>query len=145
MSLQFQIIKHNSKEYDETVRLRDEILRKPLGLNFTPDQLQQESELIHVACYSGGQLLACLILQPHGERELKMRQVAVSGHQQGKGVGKALVEFSEQYAKENGYKKISMNARDTAVGFYLRLGYSVEGEPFEEVTIPHRHMFKIVD
>jgi len=67
-----------------------------------------------------------------------MRQVAVSDKHQGLGIGRAMVEFSERFARENGYGKISMHARDTAVGFYLRLGYEVEGEPFEEVTIPHQ-------
>jgi ribosomal protein S18 acetylase RimI-like enzyme len=71
-----------------------------------------------------------------------MRQVAVSDKHQGLGVGRALVDFSEKYAGDNGYSKISMHARESAVGFYLKLGYEVEGEPFEEVTIPHRSMFK---
>jgi len=35
-----------------------------------------------------------------------------------------------------------LSARDTAIPFYERLKYNVEGEPFEEVTIPHRLMAK---
>jgi predicted GNAT family N-acyltransferase len=35
-----------------------------------------------------------------------------------------------------------MHARQTAVGFYQKLGYSITGEPFEEVTIPHYIMEK---
>jgi predicted GNAT family N-acyltransferase len=53
-----------------------------------------------------------------------------------------MVKFSEQYAQEHGYSKIYMHARETAVGFYLKLGYEIEGEPFEEVTIAHRSMLK---
>jgi predicted GNAT family N-acyltransferase len=35
-----------------------------------------------------------------------------------------------------------LHARTGAEGFYLRLGYAKEGEPFEENTIPHIRMVK---
>ncbi len=143
-TLLIKCIKHNSAEYKDTVALRDVVLRKPLGLDFDPSDLDKESNSIHVACYLNDALAGCLILQPDDQRGLKMRQVAVSPECQGTGIGKAMVRYSEQYARENGYNKIHMHARDTAVPFYVGLGYSIEGEPFEEVTIPHRHMFKVL-
>lgn len=141
MSLHVREVAHNSSEYDKTVELRDKILRKPLGLSFSPDDLAKENDSAHVACFQDDDLLGCLILQPDGSG-LKMRQVAVSEKSQGMGIGKLLVEFSEQYAKSKGFSNIHMHARESAVGFYLKLGYSVEGETFEEVTIPHRFMIK---
>jgi GNAT superfamily N-acetyltransferase len=38
--------------------------------------------------------------------------------------------------------KITLSARDSAVSFYLKLGYAIEGDYFTEVGIPHRHMAK---
>lgn len=143
-TLIIKCIQHNSAEYEDTVVLRDEVLRKPLGLIFDPADLEKESDSIHIACYLNDVLAGCLILQPDNLGGLKMRQVAVSTESQGCGIGKAMVRFSEQYARENGYNKIHMHARETAIPFYLGLGYSIEGEPFEEVTIPHRHMFKLM-
>jgi len=35
-----------------------------------------------------------------------------------------------------------LHARETAVSFYTELGYEVFGEPFVEVTVPHRKMRK---
>ena len=32
-----KIIDHGSEEYRQMVKLRDDILRKPLGLGFTPE------------------------------------------------------------------------------------------------------------
>lgn len=144
-TLRVRCIQHNSQEYKETIELRDVILRKPLGLVFEAGDLERESDSFHVACYLNDRLVGCLILQPDSEGGLKMRQVAVSEDHQGCGIGKALVQFSEAFARDGNYKKIHMNARDTAVNFYLKLGYAIEGEPFEEVTIPHRHMFKVVE
>ncbi|MCC7439274.1 MAG: GNAT family N-acetyltransferase [Armatimonadetes bacterium] len=135
-------IQHGTAEYEETVALRDDILRRPLGLTFTPESLAGEASEIHIACYSSNQLVGCLILAPLGNGELKMRQVAVADLAQGQGIGKAMVEFSENFARNNGFSSISMHARETAVPFYLKLGYEVIGERFEEVSIPHFKMTK---
>jgi predicted GNAT family N-acyltransferase len=35
-----------------------------------------------------------------------------------------------------------MHARKSALGFYEKLGYTPEGDEFEEVTIPHYLMRK---
>jgi predicted GNAT family N-acyltransferase len=51
-------------------------------------------------------------------------------------------ELSEEVARQRGFDRIVLHARDTAVAFYLRLGYQLEGEPFEEVGILHRRMAK---
>lgn len=129
--------------YDESVALRYEVLRKPLGLSFAEDQLALEWSDYHLASLDGGgRMLAILILTPQDGGVLKMRQVAVGPNTQGKGVGSDLVEYSEEFAKSLNFSMISLHARETAVAFYLRLGYEIEGERFEEVGIPHFKMWK---
>jgi predicted GNAT family N-acyltransferase len=53
-----------------------------------------------------------------------------------------LVKYSEEYAISKGYLNIELNARESAVAFYKKLGYTVEGDVFEEVSIPHFRMVK---
>jgi predicted GNAT family N-acyltransferase len=71
-----------------------------------------------------------------------MRQVAVNDKSQRSGIGSRLVAYSEEYAREHGYETMELNARQTAVPFYLRLGYEITGDPFTEVGLPHRKMQK---
>ena len=73
-----------------------------------------------------------------------MRQVAVDESYQSKGIGRALVEYCEQVARDEQFTEIILHARETAVAFYLKLGYEVYGEPFIEVGIPHRNMRKFI-
>ncbi|MEO5929221.1 MAG: GNAT family N-acetyltransferase [Candidatus Kapaibacterium sp.] len=141
-SLDIRLIAHRSPAYEETVALRDDILRRPLGLSFTPEQLGGEGADYHLACYLDGALAGCLILTPIDDNALKMRQVAVAEEMQGKGVGRALVERSEEIGREKGFREIILNARETAVPFYDRLRYERIGERFEEVGIPHWKMRK---
>jgi len=131
-----------SAAYDECVRLRNEILRAPLGLTFTPEDVDQDRNDFHLECRSGGRLVGCLVLTPKGAGEIKMRQVAVASDLQGAGIGRRLVEFAERYAAERGFTLMTMHARATAVRFYEKLGYDVVSEEFVEVTIPHRVMRK---
>jgi predicted GNAT family N-acyltransferase len=132
-----------SPAYDETIGLRDEILRRPLGLEFHPQELAAEFDSIHLACYhSSWELVACLVLVPLPNAQMKMRQVAVREDQQGRGIGKLLVEASEVFARESGYKKMVLHARDIAIPFYEKLNYQKVGEAFYEVTILHYKMEK---
>jgi predicted GNAT family N-acyltransferase len=141
-SLQYKVADFASPEQLASIELRLRVLRWPLGLDFTPEQLAAEVHEFHLVAMNGDDLIACLLLTPQGTEEIKMRQVAVEPEWQGKGVGKDLVDLSEKVAREKGYKKMILHARDTAVPFYLKLNYEIEGEPFEEVTIPHRKMAK---
>lgn len=137
-----QIIEFASPEYDATVALRYDVLRKPIGLDFTEDQLATEYADIHLAAYAEDALAGCLILSPIDEKIVKMRQVAVDESMQNKGIGKALVLYSESLAKYFGYAKIILHARQNAVPFYENLDYKILKEPFTEVGIPHRYMEK---
>jgi ribosomal protein S18 acetylase RimI-like enzyme len=68
--------------------------------------------------------------------------MAVTSGLQGKGIGRVLMQFAENIARDRGYKKMVMHARKTAMGFYEKLGYRKTGNEFMEVTIPHYIMEK---
>jgi predicted GNAT family N-acyltransferase len=142
MQIAVREVKYGSFEYDQEVALRDKILRKPLGLQFSKADLDQDVKGIHLAAFNENKMIACLILTPISEVQIKMRQVAVESSLQGSGVGRQLVAASEVKSKELGFLEIVLNAREAAVPFYLKLGYEVHGEPFAEVNIPHRKMRK---
>jgi predicted GNAT family N-acyltransferase len=142
-NMQFEIITFGTPEYDELVQLRTEILRKPLGLEFTPEFLANEWRDTHLAAYTDEYaLVATLLLSEKDAKTVQMRQVAVATNAQRKGVGAAIVAFSEAVARKNGYEAMVLHARDTAVDFYLAQAYTKVGAPFVEVGIPHIAMEK---
>jgi predicted GNAT family N-acyltransferase len=137
-----KIIEHNSPEYDKMVALRYEILRKPLGLEFTKDELAKECNDILIGAFDDDRLLACCMLTAVSADTCRLRQMAVHNSLQGKGIGATMMNFAENVARDRGFKTLTMHARKTAVGFYEKLGYRIHGEEFEEVTIPHFEMRK---
>jgi N-acetylglutamate synthase-like GNAT family acetyltransferase len=135
-------VEHGSPAYWAMVDLRNVILRTPLGLRFSREELEAENDSHHVACYRGDRLVGCLVLRPLADGDVQMRQVAVVSDLQGQGIGKALVEHSEVLARGLGFRRMVLHARETAVSFYEKRGYARIGEVFEEVTIPHWAMEK---
>jgi len=136
-------IEYGTPEYDEAVRLRYDVLRAPLGLEFTAAQLAMEYEDIHLAAYDVHfRLLGCLVLTLTDESSMKMRQVAVAEAVQGKGVGKKMALRAEAVAGQAGCSLIYCHARDLAVPFYEKLGYVRDGKAFKEVGITHYKMKK---
>jgi predicted GNAT family N-acyltransferase len=143
--MNFTQIEFASPEYDEAIGLRYEILRKPLGLTYTVEQLEAEWDDFHLVVYDADyEMIGYLNLTIVDEKTLKMRQVAIAEMAQSRGIGSALVQFSEQFARGKGYEKIILHARETAIPFYQKNKYRAVGEPFEEVGIPHRKMEKWV-
>lgn len=133
---------HGSDKYKQMVKLREDVLRKPLGLSFTPDQLEAEKQDILIGAFDDGRILGCCILTEVAPDTVQLRQMAVINQQQHKGIGNAIMQFAENLARDKGYRIMTMHARDTAIGFYQKLGYQIQGDGFEEVTIPHHTMQK---
>ena len=55
-------IEHGSAEYQQMVQLRMEILRKPLGLSFTEEELAMEKNDILVGAFDEDVLIGCCLL-----------------------------------------------------------------------------------
>lgn len=137
-----KILYHGSKDYKQMVELRNVILRKPLGLSFSPEELEKEKDDILIGCFEEDKMEGCCLLTEEGNKTVRLRQMAVSPVLQGKGIGRVLMNFAENVARDKGFKKINMHARKNAVGFYEKLGYKTIGDEFFEVTIPHYMMEK---
>ena len=140
--IEIKIIEHNTDDYTQMVNLRNEVLRKPLGLHFTEEYLENEKGTKLIGLFKNQLLIGCCLLRSISTDVIQLQQMAVDPGLQKHGIGTKLIEFAENEARKAGFCKIFLHARKTAIGFYERLGYSVMGEEFEEVSIPHFMMKK---
>lgn len=139
-------IEYASEEYDEMVSLRSRILRIPLGLTFSEQDLDKDKHDFLFGSFSpdSKQLVACCILTPLNEDIIQLRQMAVDSSCQSAGLGSELLAFVERFALQKGFSYLYLHARKTAVDFYKKNGYCIEGSQFTEVGIPHLQMKKIL-
>lgn len=135
-NIRFETIQHGSDDYRVGVRLRDELLRNPMGIVTTEEEISAERALVHIAGFVSDRLCATCVLVPEG-KAVRMKRVAVAPSFQDMGVGTTMLRFCEACAREMGATELYAHARKTAVRFYEKAGYKGEGDYFDEVGIPH--------
>lgn len=123
--------------------LRDTLLRQPLGLPMDAEALDWENGTRHFGLFDeAGHLAACVLASPLPDGSVRLRQMAVSPERQSSGLGRHLMLEAEAELRRSGVKALSLHARDTAIGFYEKLGYSRIGDIYLELGIPHQLMGK---
>lgn len=142
MTLEIREVAFGSDDYYLACELRDLVLRRPLGLELSAEDVAGEARQYHLLAFDESGLAGCLLLVPGDDGVIKMRQVAIAERAQRRGVGSALVARAEALGRERGFRAMVLHARRAAVSFYERAGYVVEGPEFVEVTIPHSKMRK---
>ena len=142
--IRFVDIEFGSSRYKELLELRYKILLQPLGLKFLDSYREEEASFLHVGCIenSTDELIGGLILVPIDHEEIRVMQVAVDTIHQGEGIGRKLIEHTENIAKEIGYEKLVMHAMLSVVGFYEKLGFKQDSDLFEEKGISFVRMVK---
>ncbi|MES2479816.1 MAG: GNAT family N-acetyltransferase [Bacteroidota bacterium] len=143
-TISIQKINTRSEFFPQVFDLREKVLRNPLGLSLYHEDTSGDHEDDIFIAIENEQVIACLMAKDLGKGVLKLRQMAVDGNRQGKGIGKLLMQEAEADAKNRGFNRIELHARQNAIGFYQQLGYTVYGDIFTEVTIPHLAMEKLV-
>jgi histidinol-phosphate aminotransferase len=125
--------------------LRDEVLRKPIGLRLEKSETERDSDDVLIACMENEKVIACCILTKIEDKMVQLRQMAVAPDRRNMGIGKSILSFAENFARENGNTQVLTHARKEAMLFYLKQRYSIVSEEFIEVGIPHFEMMKSIE
>ena len=143
--MKIKYIEFGTSEYEESLKIRDEVLRIPWNRSISEDDLSlEDGHDILIGGFSDNVLQGIIVLHPIDNERIQIKYLAVYEKNRGYGIGKALVSESEEYGKNNGYKEIFLESREKAVNFYEKMDYTVVGEFFmpEFVPIPHIPMIK---
>ncbi len=134
------------EDFQKYYELRWEVLRKPWNQPRGSERDDAENSSIHVmALNEKGECVGVSRLQFNSPQEAQIRFMGVRDDQQGKGVGKMLMNYLEAKAKNSGAEKIILQARENAVPFYLSIGYSVSEKTFKLWDIiQHYLMVKVI-
>ena len=80
-----------------------------------------------------------------GMRAVRFRGMAVDDSVQGRGIGRALMREVVRRARDSGAQVLWANGRDTALGFYERVGFRVAGDGFVDSVMHLGHHVVIAD
>ena len=133
----YRQISTHDKEYALEKELRDRVLRMPLGLHLSEQDLRDEDQQVHLVAMNGqGRVIGC-VLVAFSRNAAKVRQLAIDGACQGRGIGTELMKRAEQAIRARDIRSATLHGRVTARSFFEKLGYTAASDVFIEVTIPH--------
>ncbi len=138
-------VPHGTPLYEELTALRQALLRTPLGMKYTPADLAEEKDDIHIAAREDGRIIGSALLKIIDAQTGELKRMAVADGLQGRGVGKLLLTYVEDRARALGHNRLMMHAREAAWDFYERMGYRRYGDTFIQATLLHVKMEKILE
>ncbi len=102
---------------------------------------------VHLGLQVGGELVATStwVQREHaGRPAVQLRGMATARHLQGSGLGGVLLEAGCARCAEGAAELVWANARDSALGFYLRHGFEVVGDGFIDANteLPHHRVVR---
>ena len=137
----FREIVFGTAEYRLERDLRHAVLREPLGLSFTAEELANEDKQLHFGLFEPeDNLIACVVAVRLSPTDARIRQMAVTPAHQRRGLGTRLMKELEEHLRSRGFTNLVLHARASAVEFYEKLGFRCVGAVFDEAGIPHRKM-----
>ncbi|BDG48349.1 MULTISPECIES: GNAT family N-acetyltransferase [Parageobacillus] len=101
-----------------------------------------EQEATHFVLYDGEKPVGAGRLRTIDDGVGKIERICVLPQYRGRGAGKQLMEMIEMFAKEQGIRKVKLNAQTHAEPFYQKLGYHTVSDVFMDAGIPHVTMVK---
>ncbi len=95
----------------------------PLEYEFGEDSLEAEYILVMDQKQPAG---TCRIRLLKEEGYAKIERVVTVHAYRNRGVGRLAIEAAEAWIREQGYSRIVISSRKSAVGFYEKLGYTAD-------------------
>jgi predicted GNAT family N-acyltransferase len=131
-----------ASEWETYYDLRFRILREPLQQPRGSERNEGDATGQHFALYSHGMLQAIARLDQVDENASQVRFVAVESHLQGNGIGQQLMQAVETACAEQKVGKLVLHARDYAVNFYEKLGYTLIGPSYKLFDVLQHYLME---
>jgi N-acetylglutamate synthase-like GNAT family acetyltransferase len=113
------------KEWKAYYALRYEVLRAPWNQPLGSEKDDKEDQGHHLAAFDRDKIIGVGRLDSVDAVTGQIRFMAVAPHQQGRGVGAAVIEALEMEAWKQGKTQVILHAREVAVDFYAKAGYQM--------------------
>lgn len=132
------------QEWEDYYNLRYRILRKPLNQPKGSERNEGDASGIHFALFAENQIRAIARLDQASEKVSQVRFVAVDTSLQGKGFGRLMMEAVEDKSKELGNEKMILHARDYALDFYIKIGYTTVEKSYKLFDVLQHYLMEKV-
>jgi predicted GNAT family N-acyltransferase len=120
----------STDDFKQYYSLRYRMLRAPWGEPEGSEVDDIEDRCFHLMVLANDEVIGVGRLQYNAGEEAQIRYMAVAKEFEGNGIGRMIVNTLEQEAVNNKVRTVVLDAREPAVGFYRKLGYSIKGKSY---------------
>ena len=112
---------------------------------------EDQPGVVHLGAYDGNELLSACLIFPEpcpwlpGEHAWRLRGMATDPQRRGAGAASAILREASRIAIADGATALWCLARETAVGFYRRHGWTTFQTVFDTDLGPHQRMWLRLD
>jgi YbgC/YbaW family acyl-CoA thioester hydrolase len=129
--------------------IREEVFVNEQGFALEIERDAEDETCVHAVAYNrlGKPLATGRLLQSHlvsGKPSSKIGRMAVHRVIRGSNLGRDIMSALMVAAKVRGDVEVVLHSQCSAQNFYVKQGFTVRGEPFDEEGMPHIEMFKLL-
>ncbi|MDE9540109.1 GNAT family N-acetyltransferase [Xenorhabdus bovienii] len=140
MEIKYSIGRENPELIQQAFAIRKQVFTDEQGFDAEIDIDEYDDIALHVLIFDGEKPIGVLRAVPMDNNMLKVGRVAVLKAYRGKGIGRKVMEFIEDYGRKNGIVAIGLSSQCHAQPFYESLGYQARGEIYLEEGAEHIFM-----
>jgi GNAT superfamily N-acetyltransferase len=130
--------------------LRHRVLRPGWPEESVHSDHDDADDTVHLAAFAGDDVIGVVTMFPQPLADdpraaERFRWMAVDETWRGSGAGQALMRHAASLAGESGFQLMWAHGRDTALGFYVKLGFRVVGEGYLDAVTRLRHHVVVIE
>jgi len=135
----------SSEVYHDSIAIRAEVFIEEQKVDPSLEIDELEDQTLHIVGYEDDRAVCTARLLKKEDDSVKIQRVAVLSPYRKRGVGRQLLGFIEDTAKQQlEASRLVLDSQDHAISFYEKEGYTVKGEGFLDAGIPHHSMQKTI-
>ncbi|MES2199944.1 MAG: GNAT family N-acetyltransferase [Chlamydiota bacterium] len=138
--MKFKFITRSDPYYKDARMLRWEALEKPMGIPPEVVLSPEDKTSIQLVALEKDHIVGCVLCHPQSEKEGKVFDFVLT--KEGRGFGRQMMSKLEELLQRKGLSYLYVIAKEDLCDMYSHLGYSPEGESFEEYGVLYQKMGK---
>ena len=130
--------------------LRHRVMRPGFPESAVHTDRDDEADTVHLAAFDGDEVVGVITMFaerfPDDPRPaLQFRWMGVDETRRRTGTGRALMRHAASIARDGGFELMWGHGRETALGFYERLGFRIIGDGYTDPVTQIRHRFVVIE
>lgn len=138
--MSIEVRRASPEEIERAMELRIAVFVGEQGVDEAEETDDLDGQATHLVALDDGAVVGtCRLLGPDADT-VRLGRMVVAREHRGEGIGRALLEEGERWARARGARRIALHAQTRARTFYARGGYRAVSGPFMEAGIEHVSM-----